>query len=78
VGYGGRSLAQQSLVLPGYARDDELDQRLFQSFAREVVANLERRPFLILQGENHFWLAHGASADAPIDLLRSAMPKGVR
>lgn len=57
-GYGGSGPAQLALALLADATgDDELAQRHYQRFKREVVAGFERDRFLITQAEIRCWVA---------------------
>jgi hypothetical protein len=57
-GYGGSGPAQLALALLTDATgDDELAQRHYQRFKREVVAGFERDRFLITQAEIRCWIA---------------------
>lgn len=57
-GYGGSGPAQLALALLADATgDDELAQRQYQRFKREVVAGFERDRFLITQAEIRCWIA---------------------
>lgn len=57
-GYGGSGPAQLALALLSDATGDEdLAQRHYQRFKREVVAGFERDRFLITQAEIRCWIA---------------------
>jgi hypothetical protein len=57
-GYGGSGPAQLALALLADATgDEELAQRHYQRFKREVVAGFERDRFLITQAEIRCWVA---------------------
>ena len=57
-GYGGSGPAQLALALLADATgDDELAQRYYQRFKREVVAGFERDRFLTTQAEIRCWVA---------------------
>jgi hypothetical protein len=66
-GYSGSGPAQLALALLADATaDDELAQRHYQRFKREVVAGFERDRFLITQAEIRCWIAALlASPDQP-------------
>lgn len=65
-GYSGSGPAQLALALLADATgDDDLAQRHYQRFKREVVAGFDRNRFLLTQAEIRGWIASALAGPDP-------------